>query len=89
MNLDNEDNNGVYASTSLVMCHTKDVEALDDSLELTLKMALEPDLRLRFYDAASFSTWKKGFEVLQQLLFSPGSVFSSNSFLLFAMLHEF
>ena len=52
------------------------MEALDDSLELTLKMALEPDLRLRFYDAASFSTWKKGFEVLQQLLFSPGSVSS-------------
>ena len=59
----------------------QDVDALDDSLELTLKMALEPDLRLRFYDAASFSTWKKGFEVLQQLLFSPGSVLSFSAVL--------
>ena len=50
----------------------QDIEAQDDDLELTLKMALEPDLRLRFFDAAQFSTWKRGFECLQQLLFSPG-----------------
>ena len=50
----------------------QDIEAQDDDLELTLKMALEPDLRLRFFDAAQFSTWKRGFETLQQLLFSPG-----------------
>ena len=50
----------------------QDIEAQDDNLELTLKMALEPDLRLRFFDAAQFSTWKRGFETLQQLLFSPG-----------------
>lgn len=50
----------------------QDIEAQDDDLELTLKMALEPDLRLRFFDAAQFSTWKQGFETLQQLLFSPG-----------------
>lgn len=50
----------------------QDIEAQDDDLELTLKMALEPDLRLRFFDAAHFSTWKRGFETLQQLLYSPG-----------------
>lgn len=50
----------------------QDIEAQDGVLELTLKMALEPDLRLRFFDAAQFSTWKQGFQTLQQLLFSPG-----------------
>lgn len=50
----------------------QDIEAQDDDLQLTLKMALEPDLRLRFFDAAHYSTWKRGFETLQQLLFSPG-----------------
>ena len=50
----------------------QELEANDDELTLTLKMALESDLRLRFYDTAHFSTWKAGFEALLQLLFSPG-----------------
>ena len=56
----------------LIISMLQDIEAQDDDLELTLKMALEPDLRLRFFDAAQFSTWKRGLETLQQLLFSPG-----------------
>ncbi|KAL3160650.1 hypothetical protein ABBQ32_010571 [Trebouxia sp. C0010 RCD-2024] len=58
----------------IIMYYVEDIEAQDDALELTLKMALEPDLRLRFFDAAQFSTWKQGFETLQQLLFSPGGL---------------
>ena len=51
----------------------QELEAQDSQLTLTLKMALESDLRLRFYDAAQYSTWKAGLEALLQLLFSPGS----------------
>ncbi|DBA89209.1 hypothetical protein WJX77_000076 [Trebouxia sp. C0004] len=58
----------------VVMYYVEDIEAQDDDLQLTLKMALEPDLRLRFFDAAHYSTWKRGFETLQQLLFSPGGL---------------
>ena len=62
----------VTVAAILIVSMLQDIEAQDDDLELTLKMALEPDLRLRFFDAAQFSTWKRGLETLQQLLFSPG-----------------
>ena len=51
----------------------QELEVQDNQLMLTLKMALESDLRLRFYNAAQYSTWKAGLEALLQLLFSPGS----------------
>ena len=44
----------------------------DDEMEITLTMTLDPDLHLRFFDAATYVTWKRGLELLLTLLFAPG-----------------
>ena len=50
----------------------QDVVHNDDQMEITLTMTLDPDLHLRFFDAATYVTWKRGLELLLTLLFAPG-----------------
>ena len=46
----------------------------DDDLVITLKMALEADLRLKFYEPSTFSVWRRGLEKVMSLIFAPGWV---------------
>ena len=46
----------------------------DDDLVITLKMALEADLRLKFYEPSTFGVWRRGLEKVMSLIFAPGWV---------------
>ncbi len=57
----------------------QDVVHNDDEMEITLTMTLDPDLHLRFFDAATYVTWKRGLELLLTLLFAPGELSESTA----------
>ena len=47
----------------------------DAALEITLQMAMEPELRLRFSSYTQYCDWKSGLEVIRQLLEQPSNPF--------------
>ena len=50
----------------------QELEVNDDDLVITLKMALEADLRLKFYEPSTFGVWRRGLEKVMSLIFAPG-----------------
>lgn len=51
----------------------------ESALEITLHMAMEPELRLRFSTYSQYCDWKAGLEVIRQLLEGPYNPLSKDA----------
>ena len=49
------------------------------ALEITLKMAMEPELRLKFSSYTQYCDWRAGLELIRQLLEQPSHPLGENA----------
>ncbi|KAK9811688.1 hypothetical protein WJX72_008422 [[Myrmecia] bisecta] len=56
----------------ILLYYVEEVSNNDDDLEITLKMGVEPDLRLKFFDHLTYKAWRRGLTLLLTLLLTPG-----------------
>ena len=63
---------GLLVAQLSSICCSQELEVNDDDLVITLKMALEADLRLKFYEPSTFGVWRRGLEKVMSLIFAPG-----------------
>lgn len=55
----------------VLLLHVEDIVSCPEDLTITLRLTLEPDLRLRFPNAVAHEAWTKGLKLLLRLLGNP------------------